>query len=133
MKRKDEIAKRISDKPWLTHIHDSVHEVPQRLEEYDKDLFVVWNCRDQQYEIHSLANIGNTFGLGVPFGTLDARIVESVKRYDARVRGADKIIKEMDEANDRLTEKKMKDRKSELNDIAREMAPAFKKLAWEGV
>ena len=133
MYREEEIRQRIMGKDWLVLINTSVHDIPERLREYDSDMFVVWNIKKQQYEIHTLANIGDTFGVHLPFGALDARAIETVKRMDARTRGAENIIKEMDKYNDELTERERRRRSNDVNAIAREMAPAFRKLAWEGV
>ena len=131
--RQAEIEDRLRGKPYLMLIETSVHDVPERVKEHDPDMFVVWNSMKKRYEIHSLANIGDTFGMHVPFECLDYRTVFAVKKSDQKIRSVKEILREMDEHNERLTAQNEKDRRNEVNAMARELRPVFKKVAWEGV
>ena len=129
---RDRIRDRLKEKPHLIPVFSSVYSIPERLQEYDRSMFVVWNIIEQRYEIHCLDHIGDTFGMTVPFFELDARAIRRVMRSDLRTRGRD-IFREIDEENERLEHSQERVRRNEINAAAREMAPYFRKMAWEGV
>ncbi len=129
---RDKIRDRLTEKPHLIPVFSSVYSIPERLQEYDSSMFVVYNVIEQRYEIHCLDHAGDTFGMVVPFFELDARIIRRLMRSDLRTRGQN-IFREIDENNERLEQKLERQRRNDINDQAREMAPYFRKLAWEGV
>lgn len=129
---RDKIKDRLRGKPHLIPVFSSVYSIPERLYEYDSSMFVVWNVTERRYEIHCLDHVGDTFGMPVPYYELDSRIVERVKRSDLRLHGRD-IFRQIDENNERLERSRERQRRNDINAAAREMAPAFRKLAWEGV
>jgi len=126
------IHDRIGHKKHLRLITSSVYDIPRRLREIDPNLFVVFNTVSQKYEIHSLANKGNSFSLYVPFRELDARLITFVKKYDLRRHGK-QIYKDIDTHNEKLETSLERQRDNELHAIAEEIHPYVKKLAWEGV
>ncbi len=130
---RDQIRDRLAGRPHLHPVYSNVYSIPERLKQYDPNIFVVWNAKRLRYEVHSLANVGDTFGLAVPFDDLDARIEEFVWRNDARRRGIQKLMKEVDEKNAELERQNERQRSNDLNAMAREMRPHFRKAAWEGV
>ena len=131
--RTEQIKRRIAEKPHLFLVETSVHNIPERLAEYDPDFFLVLNVQKQQFEVHSLANLGDSFCLHIPFNELDARVLTVVRRSDARVRGHKAIFEEIDKHNEKLDKSKEKDRSNQLQGIAEEIHPMVRKLAWEGV
>lgn len=108
------------------------YDMGNRLREYDPGMFVVWNSKRQQYEIHTLSNRGNTFAVNVPDNRLDGRLEEKVRRGDIRTRGM-QVFREIDEHNERLERSKEQSRKNDLKGIAEEMYPYFRQAGWEGV
>jgi hypothetical protein len=129
--RKEEIRRQLWNKPHLKVMESNVLHIPERLYEYDPDLFVVFNIRSQKYEIHSLANKGNTHCVTVPWNQLDVRAIELFAKGDQRRRSFKEIIREIDEYNEKLERRHEKYRRDELNAMAREVRPVFKRLAEE--
>lgn len=129
--RREEIKRRLWGKHYLRVLETSAYQIPERLYEYDPDLFVVFNIRSQKYEIHSLANKGNTHCVTVPWDQLDVRAIELFAKGDQRRRSFKEIIREIDEYNEKLERRHEKYRRDELNAMAREVRPVFKRLAEE--
>lgn len=128
----NQIYDRIGNKKHLKLITSSAYDIPRRLREIDSNLFVVFNVISQRYEIHSLANKGNSFSLNVPFKELDARLENFIRKYDLKRHG-NQIYRDMEKHNDRLERSKQRQRDNDLHGIAEEIHPYVKKLAWEGV
>jgi hypothetical protein len=85
------------------------YDMLRRLQEYDPDLFVVWNSRRKKLEIHSLKHRPFTYACDVPNNRLDARLEEEIRRGDIRVRGG-KVFKEIEEHNERLEKSRERQR-----------------------
>ena len=128
---RQQIYDRLSRKHHLIPIFSSVTHIPERLREYDENLFVVLNTRKQCYEVHSLANKGDTFCLMIPLGELDARTLYLVRKNNLHTRGKE-IFKEIDKHNERLERSNERRRRDEIRAAGEEMYPAFRKLGWEG-
>jgi hypothetical protein len=128
---KEQIRDRLKGKHHLIPVFTSVFAIPERLKEYDENLFVVFNTKKQHFEVHSLANQGDTFGLTIPLNELDARTLYLVRKNNLRTRGKE-IFREIDEHNERLEKANQNRRKDEIRDVAEKVHPAFKKLGWEG-
>ncbi len=126
------IRDRLQGKPHLQPVFSSVYFIPERLREYDADLFVVRNSKKQRFEVHSLANIGDTYGLTVPYPELDARTITLVQKNNLAAHGRT-IFREIDQHNERLARSLERARQNELRALAEEVKPAFAKVAWEGV
>lgn len=129
--RKLEIESRLCGKYHLIVLESSLLHIPERLLEYDSDLFIIFNTKTQKFEVHSLANQGNTHCLTVPYEELDDRAINMFAKYDQRRRSFKAIIREIDRENEVMGKREAKNRRSELNAMAREVRPAFKKLAEE--
>lgn len=125
------IHDRLRGKPHLKLIETNVVKIPERLEQYDSNLFLVFNAKKQQYEVHSLANRGSTYCITVPYEDLDYRTIELFAKGNIRTRGIKAIIREMDMHNETIEKRREKHRKSNINAMAREMRPVFKKMAEE--
>jgi hypothetical protein len=126
-----DIADRMRGKPHLVVQESSLFHIPERLAEYDSDLFVVRNKKNHRYEIHSLANRGNTHCITVPHEELDARAIEMFAKFDQRKRSFKSIMLEIDRHNEAKKMREERHRRSEINAMAREIRPAVKRLAEE--
>ena len=129
MKRELEISDRLRGNPHLLPIFSSTLSIPERLKEYDDNLFVVLNAERQWYEVHSLDNKGDTFCFVVPLNELDARVLYIARKNNIRVHGK-KVLDEITEHNRKLEESNKKKRTEEIRLAAREMRPYIKKMAY---
>lgn len=109
-------------KPLFTNLHN----IPERVYEYNQNLFVVFNTRDQKYEIHSIEQGpgANSRQCQLEFDDLDIRTLHYIRDNDLRVHGwaiFDRIEKSEQDA------KKRKDKqfRSDMNAIARENKNVF--------
>lgn len=130
MKYRRQVLDCLSDRPHLRLVETNVYSIPERLQEHDPNLFVVFNVKRQKFEIHTLANKdGQTFGMMYPHDTLDGRALVMVCKYDFRIRGRS-IIREFEEHNAKVDRSSERQRKNDIRGIAEETRPYFKKLAW---
>lgn len=128
-----EVRERLQGKRHLQPIFSGGnYDMDRRLRDYDPGMFIVWNSKRQQYEVHTLSNRGNTFAVPVPDNRLDARLEEKVRRGDIRTRGM-APFREIEEHNERLERSKEQSRKNDLKGIAEEMHPYFRQAGWEGI
>lgn len=127
--RENAIYDRLQGKEHLLPVLASVTQIPERIEEYNEALFIVFNALKQKYEIHSLANVGDTFCMRVGFDELDSRILVSVRQGDLRYR-AKAFFEEIDRHNDRLDVSKERKRHNDLMGVVEEMHPYFRDYAW---
>lgn len=123
---------RLRGKPYLEPIFNDVYGVSRLIQEYDPQMFLVWDVRRKKYEIHSLGNQGSTYGCDVPNNRLDSRVLQEIRKGDLRIRG-DKIFKEIEERNDFIERSIERQRRDDIKAAAVEMKSAFAKVAWEGV
>ncbi|MCM1043169.1 MAG: hypothetical protein NC350_03040 [Corallococcus sp.] len=86
--------------PYLTVITSDLFDISSRLKEIDSNYFVCYNRKAQRYEVHNGRQRGNTFCLAVPYGCLDARTVDLVRK--TRVENAEKLWEEMERHNSAL-------------------------------
>ena len=89
------------------------------------------NVDTENFEVHSLDNVGNTYSFTVPFDGLDARILQKVEQNDLKKKSLKAIIQEMDRKNDALERRNERQRRDTIRDVAVEMRPMFKRLAEE--
>lgn len=115
----------------LIPLYDSVYDVPQRVNAYNPDLFVVFNPRSQYYEIHSLEHDGYLPSLqcGLPYKNLDARTERYIRQNDIRVRGQE-IFNEIERDEERKQKREDRERKNMIRDLASETQSLFAKDAW---
>ena len=78
-----------------------VFGIGDRLREIDADYFVVYNSALRRFEVHHRRQ-RDTLALVVPYTSLDARTVALTLR--TRRENLDRLLKEMDIANQRLEE-----------------------------
>lgn len=127
--REDHIYDRLQGKPHLIPVFTNVYRIPERLKELDENFFVVFNTKKQMFEIHSLANKGDTYGITIPLQELDARVFPIVRRANLRVRGKE-IFREIDRHNERLKKSNERRNRDEIRALAGEVKSAFAKMAW---
>lgn len=108
-------------------IKDSVYEIPQRLKEYDKSFFVVFNKLSGKFEIHSTDNLFDTYCFTVPYDILDQRTIDIVMKNDTNKKGAKDFIRELEEHDYKMEKKKDKELRNWAKDVAKETYPYFKK------
>lgn len=120
------------NKPYLRLLGSSLFYIPERVSEYDENLFVVHNLRRDRYEVHSLANKGDTFALHFPYkGEPDARLLTIIYQNDLRHKSLKQIVYEIDRHNEELEKRNENYRRSEINAWAKETRNLFKKFAEE--
>lgn len=147
-----EVEGRLLGLVHLLPVFSSVWQVPQRLREYDPDLYVVINtirhlqrARGEKpqpppqgvlpiwgawYEVHSLAQPPDRdLVKSVRYGALDARILREVWQDDLRQRG-DRVFREVDEHNARVEAEAQRALQNDAAAIARETHRAFARAAW---
>jgi hypothetical protein len=128
----NEITDRLEGKPYLSLVETSVLKIPERLEEYDPNMFICFNSIIQEYAVHSLRNReGNTHALSIPWPELDHRVLDFVAMRDQNRRPLKEILREIDQHNEAIDIRKDKQRHNDLNAIAREVRPVFKRFAEE--
>lgn len=88
--------------PVVTHPCD----IPARLKQINPNFFVMFNARSQTYEVHVTGQPGSTYGCTIPYGDLDARALDYVRRYAAHRFEA--TVHEMDARNERLERQREK-------------------------
>ena len=86
--------------PYLIYVESDVMDITKQLKKIDKNYFVMFNPRTQQFEIHNAAQEGSTLSLNLPFGELDTRTIDYAQKY--RIENAKKIIAEIDRKSTRL-------------------------------
>lgn len=127
--RENHIYDRLRGKPHLLPLQSNVFAIPERIEEYDPALFIVLNTRTQRYEVHSLANRGNTYCFAVGFNQIDSRILHTIRESNIRVRGRE-IFDEIDRHNEKIEKRRERQWENERRARIEEMKPTFAKVAW---
>jgi hypothetical protein len=122
-RKRAEIEYRISDKPYLRVVETSAFKIPERLEEYDENMFICFNYLNNEFEVHSLRNRErNTFALSVPFPELDHNLLDLVAMRDQNRRPLKEILREIEQKNEAIDRAKEKRRQDELHMIAKDSA-----------
>ena len=83
--------------PWLIYVENDAMDITKRVKEIDKDYFIMFNPRTQQFEVHHSEQTGGTLCLNLPFGELDSRTIDYIQKY--RVENVKKIMAEMEAHN----------------------------------
>lgn len=117
----------------LIPMYTNLYHIPERVYEYNSNLFVVFNKWDQKYEIHSIEHGPgmNSRQCQLEFDELDIRTLHYIWKNDLRVHGwaiFDRIEKSEEDAKKR----KAKQYRSDVNAIARETRHIFAKAAGWG-
>lgn len=126
---KHEIRVLLADRPHLTPVFQSTTDIPQRVKEYDDELFVVFNNKNARFEVHTKDGGESTYNATIPYRTLDERTMRWLWRNDIRVHGMsiyDRILKSEETAKAR----KEKESRDHTIDFAKEFQSEFAKDAW---
>lgn len=115
----------------LIPMYDSTYEIPQRVNRYGRELFVVFNPKTQNYEIHSLEHDGHLPSIQcvLPYKNLDARVEIYLQKYDIRIHGQE-IYREIDRSKERHEKAKARADRNMLRDVIGETQSMFAKDAW---
>ncbi len=84
-------------------IVNDVMGIVRRLKNIDRDYFVVWNKKNDRYEIHN-CRCEPTLVLVLPYPQLDSRAITYVQ--STRIENMQEFIVQMDEYNHKLEESK---------------------------
>ncbi len=127
--KRQEILYRLESRPFSHLVETSVYDIPKRIEEYDKDMFVVFNSLKQKYELHSLQYPGDTFQTTFPYKELDNRALRHVWENDLSVHGRE-IFKRIERDEEKAKKSKDRDMKNWIQATASETKSMFAKTAW---
>jgi|GEM_PF-2034988 len=128
---KIKVKDRLRGKPHLRPVYSNTYCIPERLRAMDSNLFVVFNTKTQKYEIHSLANKGDSFSLQVPFRELDARCENFVMKYDLRRHGW-QIYRDIEAENEERERAMEREQANRAQILASELHKPVRKLAYWG-
>lgn len=84
-------------KSHLIAVTDDLFDVASRLKSVKETFAVYFNAISRRYEVHDLAQSGNTFAFSVPYDALDCRTVDKARYCLAR--NVEQIVKDVDENN----------------------------------
>ena len=87
-------------------IHSDVFDIINRLKKIDESYYLVFNTKKQKYELHSTCQKNNTYCLTIPYQQLDERTIFLARK--TRRENKDKLLKEMEEENQKLEKEKIK-------------------------
>lgn len=125
----EEVRRRLRGKHHLIPIFQSVYHIPERLYEYDRSMFLVFNTRTQKYEVHCLDHIGDTFAFTVPYDELDVRTLRHVWRNDLRKHGR-KIFLDIERSEEAFWSRQEREWREWIRDMAKETRTLFARGAW---
>jgi hypothetical protein len=101
-------------------IHTSTQKIPERLREIDRGYFVVFNHKNDSFEIHHEDCLPNdSFQLWIPFKELDQRTIDRV--LETRVENAKALFDLMERQNAKLEEDAQKKSDEATHEISKEI------------
>lgn len=123
------VKRAVEHRPRLTPIFTSSLNIPDRLYEYNPNLFLCHNIVSGKFEIHSLDNSRDTFCGNLPFKTLDARALHWVWENDIRVHG-EAIFERIYKSEEDFKKSKDREYRNWLESVGKETQSMFAKDAW---
>lgn len=126
---KEEIRALLADRPHLLPVFSHVSDIPNRVKEYDPELFIVFNAKKQRYEVHSREAGETTYNATLPYKDLDERTLRYIRKNDIRVHG-NAIFERIFRSEERAEKQNEKDRRKFTRDFASEFQSEFAKDAW---
>jgi hypothetical protein len=91
----------------LIKIESDVYFISKRLKEIDPSYEIYYNTGSQSFEVHSNAQVKNSYCFKVPFSVLDSRTIDYAVK--TRAGNRDKLIAEIEKNNLLLYEKKLRE------------------------
>lgn len=128
-RNKEDIYHLLKGRPHLTPVFSSALNIPERVKDYDPDLFLVFNQKNERFEIHSYEAGETSYNATLPFKSLDARTLRYIRKNDIKVHGM-KIYDRINESEKKAEQQKEKDKKNFIRDFASEFQSEFAKDAW---
>lgn len=89
--------------------------IASRIKEVDENYFIVYNRKRNTFELHNSLQKDNSYALTIPYGVLDERTIFLARK--TRKENFDKLIKEMDEDNQKLQNSKIKDAVEQIKEV----------------
>ncbi len=86
-----------------------------RIKEVDENYFIVFNKQRNVFELHNSAQRGDTFALTIPYECLDERTIFLARK--TRKENFDKLIRQMDEQNQKLQKNMVKNAVEQLKEV----------------
>lgn len=124
------VRRAVASRPRLTPVFGSALHIPERIYEYDPDLFLCHNCVTGRFEIHSLGQQSiDTFCAELPFKALDSRTLYWVWENDVRVHGK-AIIERIDRSEADFQKSKDREFRNWVEAVGKETQSLFAKDAW---
>lgn len=124
------VRRAVANRPRLTPMFGSALNIPERLREYNPDLFICHNIVTGRLEIHSLGqNSIDTFCGELPFKTLDSRTLYWVWENDVRVHGK-AIIERIMQSEEDFHKRKDREFRNWVEDVGKETQSLFAQDAW---
>ena len=96
----------------LIKINNDCFEISRRLREIEPNYFIVFNTLTQKFEVHNSGQYLNTFCLTID-GEIDCRVIEKVLK--TRAQNIEKLLREIEEHNEKLENDKTRKTKDELH------------------
>lgn len=96
-------------------IQNDVYFISNRIKEIDKSYFILFNISKGKFEVHSLGQTGGSYCFTIPYDKLDERTLFFTLK--TRCENVEKIIKEIDEANEKLQKDNIKKAKNKLEEV----------------
>ena len=104
--------------PGLLSVNDNVFDIPKRLREIDPGYFVMFNPKNQKYELHHEGQ-DITYCLTFPFDELDGRAL--VYARETRIERINTIRRQMKEHNEKLEADSREEFDDKIGYISREI------------
>lgn len=98
----------------LILIDNDCYFIAQRLKEIDESYFIVFNLFKRVYEVHSKNQQKNSYCFTIPYLTLDDRTIDFAIK--TRKENIDKILKEIDENNNKVYKKNIKEQVEKIKE-----------------
>ena len=77
-----------------------VYNISKRIKEIDKDYYIVCNTSKNKFEVHNSSQIGDSYCLTLPYGTLDERTLKFVRKTS--VANIDYVLNEIENDNNKI-------------------------------
>lgn len=128
-REKENIYHLLKGRPHLSPIFSHALNIPERVKDYNPDLFLVFNAKNERFEIHSYEAGETSYNATLPFKNLDARALRYIRQNDIRVHGM-KIYDRINQSEEKFNKQKEKKEKDYIRDFAAEFKSEFAKDAW---